>query len=1088
MTKMEKLEVFCSDLEPKLFQGITYLNELWRLDPFDVREIHAEARAKLEEEAERLADKGDSGSGRILVLLGEGGSGKTHLLRAFRNDLHGSEEGFVAHMSLSTGLQDYRLYILRKLVDSLSEPYWAPYSSQETSLGKLVKEVVALLPEGTVERIDEPETRAEALGEAVDHLLGLPGFQQVDSVLLHVLLHLVVSSPVVHNRVYKYLRLEPGLPKEFEGTLTGATAIQATPEEAEKRLVDLARLVRGLPDGRMLAICVDQFEDFFSLNEETRERFRRVGDTIRSLAEAMPGTLFVVSILENYWKKLQEALTTTSLQRFLFDPTPVRLSEARTVEEVRALVGTRLSHLWKRAELDAGGDDELNLAPFSREQIEKLSGSSAREVLLVCSDAREGSRYTRKPPVLREGGEVVKTGEIIPPGLVQISERWNDHLTTFPTPEVEDEAQLAALLADGLRWGLAELGRPSVPVEASQDRVVAGGTPPVTIALCEVTSKFGHLRKRVDAVVQEVEPEQPILVRTLPFPSNPKTEIKKRLDELVADGAQCLLASAVDLRAIDAMRAFRQQHEMDPLFESWLERLRPMSEVTVISQLLEGMKARQGKPEPGGDAGQAAPGAATVEETKPGTAPTVEAGEGAEIWDKAELGPAAGEANEEEDATIPVAPAANPPQPGPVPPTDALEEAPLAEAPIEVGRRRGFGLGAKQGVEVRPSYLSRHAVFLGAPGSGKTTAALRLVEELALRGVPSILIDRKGDLASYALVERYRTEDASALKKKLEVHLFTPGRPEGRPAALPILPARVPESGLDEESTFAAHAIAALKNWGPAQEERIAAVKLAIQALGQHEPDEPVRLARLVEALGDTDIRNLHPEFTKGMEQAEKQLRTALVMKSRLFGSDVELIDPKTLLDDGQDGRTRLNIISTAFLDDASALFWLSQFMRMLHRHLQKVGASSTKPLNGALVLDEADIYIPASNQKKPATKEPLYRGLMQWRAFGFGVFMATQSPGNLDGKVRDQVSTWFLGRIQNANSLAYLEPILEGSGMGAGDVLPGQGTGEFTYRSESGVERIKARPSIVTVKPVPLDTVESLARSGAFLPDQSPG
>ena len=51
---------------------------------------------------------------------------------------------------------------------------------------------------------------------------------------------------------------------------------------------------------------------------------------------------------------------------------------------------------------------------------------------------------------------------------------------------------------------------------------------------------------------------------------------------------------------------------------------------------------------------------------------------------------------------------------------------------------------------IEPGDLTRHAAFLGAPGSGKTTAALCVVEQLLLRGIPAILVDRKGDLCSYA--------------------------------------------------------------------------------------------------------------------------------------------------------------------------------------------------------------------------------------------------------------------------------------------------------------------------------------------------
>src|SRR5213078_340286 len=46
--------------------------------------------------------------------------------------------------------------------------------------------------------------------------------------------------------------------------------------------------------------------------------------------------------------------------------------------------------------------------------------------------------------------------------------------------------------------------------------------------------------------------------------------------------------------------------------------------------------------------------------------------------------------------------------------------------------------------------ITTHVAVLGSTGSGKTTAALAIVEQLLERDVPVLLVDRKGDLARYA--------------------------------------------------------------------------------------------------------------------------------------------------------------------------------------------------------------------------------------------------------------------------------------------------------------------------------------------------
>jgi DNA helicase HerA-like ATPase len=45
--------------------------------------------------------------------------------------------------------------------------------------------------------------------------------------------------------------------------------------------------------------------------------------------------------------------------------------------------------------------------------------------------------------------------------------------------------------------------------------------------------------------------------------------------------------------------------------------------------------------------------------------------------------------------------------------------------------------------------LLRHAAFLGGTGSGKTTLALNVIEQLLMAGIPALLVDRKGDLCTY---------------------------------------------------------------------------------------------------------------------------------------------------------------------------------------------------------------------------------------------------------------------------------------------------------------------------------------------------
>ena len=117
-----------------------------------------------------------------------------------------------------------------------------------------------------------------------------------------------------------------------------------------------------------------------------------------------------------------------------------------------------------------------------------------------------------------------------------------------------------------------------------------------------------------------------------------------------------------------------------------------------------------------------------------------------------------------------------------------------------------------------PNEFAQHAAFLGGTGSGKTTAALNLIEQLLARGVPAVLLDRKGDLCRYAepaawdrpLGDPSRAAARQALRDKLDVALFTPGEPNGRPLVLPVVPPGFDQLPEADRERFAQYAAAAL--------------------------------------------------------------------------------------------------------------------------------------------------------------------------------------------------------------------------------------------------------------------------------------
>ena len=60
-----------------------------------------------------------------------------------------------------------------------------------------------------------------------------------------------------------------------------------------------------------------------------------------------------------------------------------------------------------------------------------------------------------------------------------------------------------------------------------------------------------------------------------------------------------------------------------------------------------------------------------------------------------------------------------------------------------------IGKNAKKSVHLLPQMLNRHGLITGSTGSGKTMSLKVIVEQLSNIGVPSLLVDVKGDLSGF---------------------------------------------------------------------------------------------------------------------------------------------------------------------------------------------------------------------------------------------------------------------------------------------------------------------------------------------------
>ncbi len=391
-----------------------------------------------------------------------------------------------------------------------------------------------------------------------------------------------------------------------------------------------------------------------------------------------------------------------------------------------------------------------------------------------------------------------------------------------------------------------------------------------------------------------------------------------------------------------------------------------------------------------------------------------------------------------------------------------------------------------------PEELVRHAAFLGGPGSGKTTVAVNIVEQILLRGIPAILVDRKGDLCGHARADSdaRSLSDASLasrrqrLRERVDVAVYTPGNPNGRPLSIAIVPVGLGQLRPFERqqmAKYAASALAGMMNYGTkgADLARLAILTNAVNLLSQLEANGTVKIEALVGFIGDKDPALVNAVGRLDIKQFDKlaqDLEVLRLNRGELLNAKGEQLDAETLLGLGphaKPGKTRLSIVSTKFLGATQDVqFWVSQLLMEMVRWTSR---SPSHTLQAVLLFDEADLYLPALRQ--PPTKEPMENLIKRARSAGLGLLLATQSPGDFDYKCRDNIRTWFVGRVKEQTSLSKMKPMLSECRVDITAKLPTQGTGQFHLIRDGAVTSLRTDLSAVPPEQLPEANILSLAR-----------
>ncbi|MFM1816555.1 MAG: hypothetical protein RLZ98_3250 [Pseudomonadota bacterium] len=1076
--------------------SITWEDDVWRADPVDVEEVHAKARQRFFQMLAAVTAEGGGQpqAARIVLFHGQSGAGKTHLIRALRTQAHRATQAYFGYAQLTPDVQSYSDYFLRRLVNSLEKPY-SPDLGGESGLGRLTRRLVedceAVQP-AALDRLREANFDDAALARFIlglaDDVIASPRFadEELDVNVIRALLYLQRGDPRIDQRIRQYLQGRQLT--DLSHVAVGALEQSSGDGRAFEIVESLGKLMWAV-DRAALVFCIDQVEDLRNFHDP-EERFQKAVGNLMQIANRVPRALIIISCLEEFYGQARAVLPQSYVDR-IEKSGPVALLEARTPEEVRLILAKRIAH---QAEAKPGGMSYPDASAFFGPQFfEEFAGLSTRR-LLEHAQNRLRSKTHDEPeePEAKTGfistlaaalgfGTDNDTGQDEDDYIVDYREFWerfaSESEAEMPSSDEElmDSLCAALQLAQG-EWGdgiALEVERLELADDLpAADIVVHHAKTNMTfegrVFLCNRPTQGGGLKRQLDKVLGAMSGKVTFMLRASDFPPNKKNQTAMAFRKFRDNGGRSILVPIPEWERMLAIREFHAHHRFDPGFASWFQQAKLMSGLVSVIQLLRldllGRTLPRGTARPLGEA-EIAPPEIAYTAYQPGH----------DVPGAVEENPPVA-ANDDE-----------------LPIEVILDESGDYGSSIHAGRETG-DRGRGRPVTLNMDVMKRHAAVLGGSGSGKTTLALSIIEQLLQRGIPAILIDRKGDLCSYANPDVWRgseEEDADRragrekLGESIDVAVYTPGRSSGRPISITLLPTGISELPDHEQQLLANLSAAALgdmlhlKNSATHQKQS-GTLSVALKILGSRSRSQ-VSLADLINLLEDED-----PELTDATQRMDPsgrirrdlvaQLDSLMHRNAALFDERGEPMSMERFLGLGRyarPGRTQLSIIYTGFLgDNENILFWVSQFLSEALRFCQR---NPNEDLQAVVMFDEADLYIPAN--AKPATAEPLQSLLKRARSAGLGLMLATQSPGDLDYKSRDQITSWFIGRVREDTALRKLKAAFQSeSGLDPTSVLPGQTVGEFHLVQEGLVRSMKAHRSLITAEQVPFDRIEQLA------------
>ncbi|HKZ39464.1 MAG TPA: helicase HerA-like domain-containing protein, partial [Candidatus Hodarchaeales archaeon] len=329
-------------------------------------------------------------------------------------------------------------------------------------------------------------------------------------------------------------------------------------------------------------------------------------------------------------------------------------------------------------------------------------------------------------------------------------------------------------------------------------------------------------------------------------------------------------------------------------------------------------------------------------------------------------------------------------------------------------------------LEIHPLVFLRHALILGASGSGKTVLGKVILEEMLLGGNSALVIDPQGDLCSLALEN---SEQGKQLAKNVPIKIFTPNSSKGIRLAIDLLATPPKEILADPESlaiVLDATATQILDVLGY-NLKRLPPEKAFLEAILKEDwtNNKKLDIHSLARRIDETEtIRSVNdgveievPALLKKLKQKElsqQLMKLAIGVDGSFFmgGTPIPLEDLATK-------PPQLNIVNLASVgtDPVKRRLVVSWILRSVYDWLLRNPQQSQNNIRFVLYIDEVADFMPA-HPENPPSKKMLMLLMRQARKYGCACIIATQSPATIDYKAIDNVNTIFVGRIPTQQSL----------------------------------------------------------------------